>query len=433
MSSALGNRAIQAAIQAGNVNVAGATQTEEMDLSASSTAEVAAHSEMLRKYEATKRARSMMVPTAVEDVKHKLRELGHPVTMFGEGHFDRRERLKVVVAQLEIEAEQAAKAQGGATSAAAGGGTTTGSSEQNQARERKKEAVYTNASAELIQARTLVAAFSFKRAHERLEGRRQLHADSSAKLASDGEVHARCEHSKTLVLSASAAAEERPLVSVRFSPSGRLLATGSLGASVKLWDAERLEEQGCLRAHEERVMSLAWQPRAGLAADAPELLASASADGQCVLWDCRQCQGQGDAMAVDGAPAPGSAGSRGTRLASLSGHRGPVADCDFHPSGRLLGTAGHDRTWRLWDVETRTELLLQDGHAQECSTIAFQADGALCLTGDGAGVALLWDLRSGQAVHVCQGHVKKITYVLLLYCVLRFCRPHSLLASPITN
>jgi hypothetical protein len=36
-------------------------------------------------YEAQQRARSVIVPTAIEDVKAQLRALGHPVTLFGEG------------------------------------------------------------------------------------------------------------------------------------------------------------------------------------------------------------------------------------------------------------------------------------------------------------------------------------------------------------
>ena len=96
-------------------------------------------------------------------------------------------------------------------------------------------------------------------------------------------------------------------------------------------------------------------------------------------------------------------------LHTLKGHQGAVNDCDIHPSGQYIGTASSDYTWRLWDVETGKEILLQDGHVQDCTAITFQPDGSLALTADAAGVALLWDLRSGQEIHAFQGHVKKIT------------------------
>ena len=173
-------------------------------------------------------------------------------------------------------------------------------------------------------------------------------------------------------------------------------------------------------------------------------LASSSADGTCKLWDCSrsgdgmEVQGPDSAMDVEGSgygegsdskggeqvikreikmeggKAGGSAVGVGgsTKLVhTFAGHQGPVNDCSFHPSGRYVGTASNDYTWRLWDVETGKELLLQDGHIKECTAISFQPDGSLVLTADAAGVALLWDLRSGQQVQVFQGHVKKITSI----------------------
>jgi U4/U6 small nuclear ribonucleoprotein PRP4 len=68
-------------------------------------------------------------------------------------------------------------------------------------------------------------------------------------------------------------------------------------------------------------------------------------------------------------------------VASLSGHARRVARIGFHPSGRYLGSASFDGTWRLWDVESTQELLLQEGHAKEVYAISFQSDGSLVATG----------------------------------------------------
>lgn len=68
-------------------------------------------------------------------------------------------------------------------------------------------------------------------------------------------------------------------------------------------------------------------------------------------------------------------------LRTLSGHEGRVCRINFHPSGRYLGSASYDGTWRLWDVETSDELLLQEGHSKEVYAIAFQQDGALVASG----------------------------------------------------
>lgn len=107
----LGDAAISAAIKSGNVNIASSMQVEVMDLSEESREAQLKHAESLRSFEAQQRARSIIVPTAIEDVKAKLRELGHPVTLFGEGHADRRERLREVIAKIELKGEEVSQIQ----------------------------------------------------------------------------------------------------------------------------------------------------------------------------------------------------------------------------------------------------------------------------------------------------------------------------------
>lgn len=38
-------------------------------------------------------------------------------------------------------------------------------------------------------------------------------------------------------------------------------------------------------------------------------------------------------------------------------------------------------SWRLWDLETTQELLLQEGHTREVISLDFQLDGALAVSG----------------------------------------------------
>ena len=133
------------------------------------------------------------------------------------------------------------------------------------------------------------------------------------------------------------------------------------------------------------------------------------------------------------------------------GHRVRVARLAYHPTGRFIGTASFDTSWRLWDAATCQELVLQEGHSKEVYAIAFQNDGALAVTGyaryairsmgarrgprqrpahgwarpnvvgsrlrgparrrglDATG--LLWDLRSGRKAMALEGHVKGILAV----------------------
>ena len=48
-----------------------------------------------------------------------------------------------------------------------------------------------------------------------------------------------------------------------------------------------------------------------------------------------------------------------------------------------MASASFDTTWRLWDVTTSKELLLQEGHSKEVYAVEFQNDGSLVASGYG--------------------------------------------------
>ena len=68
-------------------------------------------------------------------------------------------------------------------------------------------------------------------------------------------------------------------------------------------------------------------------------------------------------------------------IAVLKGHQNRVCRVAFHPSGQYVGSTSFDTTWRLWDVNTCKELLLQEGHSKEVYSIDFQNDGSLVASG----------------------------------------------------
>jgi len=70
-----------------------------------------------------------------------------------------------------------------------------------------------------------------------------------------------------------------------------------------------------------------------------------------------------------------------TPLAVMKGHQDRVCRVVFHPSGDYVASASFDGSWRLWDVATAQELLLQEGHSKEVYAVEFQDDGALIASG----------------------------------------------------
>ena len=82
--------------------------------------------------------------------------------------------------------------------------------------------------------------------------------------------------------------------------------------------------------------------------------------------------------------------------------------------GLHLASGSSDRTWRLWDIEKKKELLVQEGHSASVFAMDFQSDGSLCCTGDLHGTGLVWDLRSGKNILQFPAHVKQVISVCFL-------------------
>lgn len=387
----MSSTALEAAKRAGHVNIQSEARVEVMDLSAESMAEKAAYQAQMRAFEVKKHAKSIVVPTEIAEVKLRLRELANPITLFGEGPYDRRERLREVIAAIELRA----RGQGGEV------GINNSSSDtiaiETKEDKERKDVFYSNAIPEMVIAREFLAEYSFRKSQERLSGRKRLY-DTKVDGSLDQEnadVISLYENTKGLELSSTAVTEQRPLVNLEYSPIEGVIATGSLGTSIKLWNSTNLTISANLIGHEERARGLSWHPDA-FKNDGSAVLASASADGKCHLWDCRDSLNSSTAATLN-------------PIQTFTGHNGALTNCQFHSSGRLVGTSGVDFTWRLWDTETGKELLLQDGHTKECTGIAFQCDGSLAMSCDAGGTTFLWDLRSGKRIHSFQGHVEKIT------------------------
>jgi WD40 repeat protein len=126
-----------------------------------------------------------------------------------------------------------------------------------------------------------------------------------------------------------------------FATDGRTLASGSVGGSVRLWDARARTPLGeRLQGHAPHdVEHLVFGPDG-------RILASAGADGTVRLWDTRGRRALGP---------------------PLRGHSGPVFGVAFAPDGRTLVSGGDDRTVRAWERIIWTSLA--DLEAQVCELV----------------------------------------------------------------
>ena len=341
--------------------------TEELQDVPSTAAARAEHAAVLEMLDARKRGRSMVVPTDDAKVRQRLRDLGEPVTVFGERRPDRRERLREVLV----------KRQGKE------GGEEVKS--ESESEDEQEEEFFTEGSQSLLAARQDLARYSLREARKRIALQKmQVTIPLARILATRKAIFAPLRAYTNL---GSQIGDSRPVSVVRFSPNGKLLGTGSWSGGVKLWEVPSAREKMTLRGHSDKVGGLAWHPRATLSQSATEVnLATGAADAKIHLWSLAQDR----------------------PIGTLSGHAARVARVDFHPSGNYVASASFDGTWRLWDVATQKELLLQEGHSKEVYAVAFQSDGALLASGGLDALGRIWDLRTGRTAMILDGHAREI-------------------------
>ncbi|KAF8216486.1 WD40-repeat-containing domain protein [Mycena galopus ATCC 62051] len=324
---------------------------------------------ILDELERKKKARTMAVPTDDNRVKARLREIGEPITLFGERAADRRDRLIYVTSQIN----------------AARGDDPMQVDEESSDSDEEEEEFYSPGSLELLDARRRIAEYSLPRAQNRIA---QQRLDSKLDLGRIVDIRKKVfGEVKKYTNLGSQIGDERPISQVRFAPNNEILATGSWSGTVKIWNVPACTPIRSLRGHSDRVGGVAWHPNATLT-QAPSVVNLASGAGDCNvhLWSL-----EGESP-----------------LAVMKGHQDRVCRVAFHPSGDYVASASFDTTWRLWDVNTSKELLLQEGHSKEVYSVEFQDDGALVASGGLDAIGRVWDLRTGRTAMVLDGHVQAI-------------------------
>ncbi|KAF8309761.1 WD40 repeat-like protein [Clavulina sp. PMI_390] len=154
-----------------------------------------------------------------------------------------------------------------------------------------------------------------------------------------------------------------------------------------------------LIGHSSPVFATAFDSVAGTSAP-PKFLLSASADHTTRLWSLETM----------------------SNIVAYRGHKNPVWDVQWSPTGTYFATASRDRTARLWSSERINALRVFAGHLSDVDCVRFHPNSLYLATGSSdmtcpTDLSInLWDLGSGRKIKTMTGHTAPINSLSFSAC-----------------
>lgn len=168
---------------------------------------------------------------------------------------------------------------------------------------------------------------------------------------------------------------------VKFSPKGNWLASGSVDSTVKIWN----KESGNIILNIKQPSGITYLD---ISPDG-NYLSTASYDAKVRLWKLPE----------------------GVLVREFIGHTGTVWSVNFRPDGNTIASCGEDGTIKLWNVENgQIEHTLQ-GHALNVWDVKFSPDGNKLASGSFDKTVRIWNLSDGKLLHILTKHTEAIVSI----------------------
>ena len=233
------------------------------------------------------------------------------------------------------------------------------------------------------------------------------------------------------------AGHSEPVNSLKFSPDGKILASGSDDSTIKIWDVENEKELRTLSGHSDNVMSISFSPDG-------KTIASGSLDKTIKLWDVESGKGlqtltdpfglpiYSVLFTLDGKTLVSVSGNDRVELwdiesakviktFSISSSLSDYTSSTISLDGRRLASGGNNKVTRIWDIESGRVLKTLSGqefNADGPNSARFSQNGKLLaiyrnwLAGGKGNLPIeLWDIESGQRLRTLPGHNEFIMLV----------------------
>ncbi|NEO98395.1 MAG: hypothetical protein F6K58_06910 [Symploca sp. SIO2E9] len=196
------------------------------------------------------------------------------------------------------------------------------------------------------------------------------------------------------------------VVSLSFSPDGKIIAAASLDQTVRLWN----QEGQLLQTQSNLTNYVSFSPDGNK-------IASVNTDNDIQIWtiggellkslptDNDHVMGHTDSItsvsfSPDGNKIASSSKDstvrlwnlkKGKLLKTLGRHSAQVNSVSFSHHGKLIASASNDQTIRLWSLDGK-EIRTLFGHESIVLNVSFTTDGKKLISADAEGKVIVWDL-----------------------------------------
>ncbi|GAA6021096.1 hypothetical protein JCM11491_004414 [Sporobolomyces phaffii] len=163
--------------------------------------------------------------------------------------------------------------------------------------------------------------------------------------------------------------------SASFSPDGKYLATGSEDRVVRIWNLAQKRIAQVFQGHKSEIYSLAFSPDG-------RRLVSGSGDKTARMWDletgaCLYTLAIEDITIAENGPVDAG-----------------VTSVVLSPDGKFLAAGSLDTVVRIWDAETGQLVDKLKGHKDSVYSVAFSPDGKFVVSGSLDKTLKMWDMAS---------------------------------------
>jgi WD40 repeat protein len=164
------------------------------------------------------------------------------------------------------------------------------------------------------------------------------------------------------------------ILAVSFSADNRVLVAGGTDYRLKFYELSGVRTWDLtsnLKPHDNVISALAFSSDG-------QIMVSCSHDMSAIVWST-----------VDPAHP--------TKLTTLPGHQDHINAVAFSPNTRIMATGSSDMSIIIWDLadpETPVRVAALKGHPASVRALGFSPDGNTLVTGDTAGKLIVWDLSN---------------------------------------